>query len=185
MSTFYKTTIPTFRNIASSAISFLTTAKEEQSKNEALPSDEEVLNSQLGDMLPFRVQPTLIAKFQLGPLEATKPSATAPSLDPSSFKSLDDVIDFFKKLIAFIDSVDEKAWNESAQKSLDVEVAGKTLHMTSIEDHVTSFVVPNSYFHLNTMYMLLRMTGFTLGKSKYIGPFMSEQANKDWAPLRG
>jgi len=184
MSTFYKTTIPTFRSIASSAISFLTTAKEEQSKNEALPNDEDLLSTQLGDMLPFRVQPTLIAKFQIGALETTKPSATAPNLDPSSFKSLDDVINFFKQLVAFIDAVDEKAWNESAQKSLDVKIGEKTLHMTSIEDHVTSFVIPNSYFHLNAMYMLLRMTGFTLGKSKYIGPFMSEQANKDWAPLR-
>lgn len=185
MASFYQTTIPTLRGIASSAISFLTAAKEEQSKNEALPSDEEVLNSQLGDMLPFRMQPTILAKFQLVALETVKPSAKSPTLDPSSFKSLDDVISFFKQLVAVIDAVDEKAWNESAKKSFDVEVAGKTLHITSIEDHFNSFAIPNSYFHLNVMYMLLRMTGFTLGKMKYIGPFMSEQTRKDWAPLRG
>lgn len=182
---FYKTSIPTFRGIATSAISFLTTAKEEQSKNEALPSDEEVLDSQFGDMLPFRMQPIILAKFMLGPLENTKPSAKSPTLDPTSFKSLDDVINFLKQLVAVIDSVDEKAWNESAQNKLDIEVASKTLHITAVEDHVTSFVIPNSYFHLNTMYMLLRMTGFTLGKMHYIGPFMSEQARKDWAPLKG
>ncbi|CAA9960354.1 hypothetical protein CFE70_003784 [Pyrenophora teres f. teres 0-1] len=182
---FYKNTIPTFRGIASSAINVLTVAKEEQSKNEALPSDEEILNSQFGDMLPFRAQPIILAKFQLGPLENTKPSAKSPSLDPASFKSLDDVINFFKQLVAVIDSVDEKAWNESAQSSLDIVVVNKPLKLTAIEDHVTSFVIPNSYFHLNAMYMLLRMNGFNLGKQAYINPFMSEQARKDWTQLKG
>ncbi|RMZ70096.1 3-oxoacyl-acyl-carrier- synthase [Pyrenophora seminiperda CCB06] len=184
MASSYKTVIPTFRGIASSAISFLTAAKEEQSKNDKLPSGEEMLNSQMGDMLPFRMQPIILAKFQLGPMMNSKPSATSPSLDPAALKSFDDVINFFKQLLAVIDAVDEKAWNENAQNGLDVEIGPKTLHMTAIDDFAHSFVIPNSYFHLNAMYMLLRMKGFALGKITYVGPFMSEQMRKDWAPLR-
>jgi hypothetical protein len=35
------------------------------------------------------------------------------------------------------------------------------------------------------MYMLLRSKGFVLGKGKYVSPFFTEQAKKDWAPLMG
>jgi hypothetical protein len=145
MSSFYQSTIPTFRGIASSAIGFLTAAKDERSKNSSLPSDKEVLDSQLGDMLPLRMQPILIAKFPLEGLTSLKlnGSASAPVMDPSSFSSIDDVINFFKQLIAVFDAVDEKACNESAEKSFDVTVAGKSLKMSSLAEYYNSFVIPN------------------------------------------
>ena len=105
-------------------------------------------------------------------------------MDPSTFSSLDDIINFFKQLLAIYDAIDQKAWNETAQKSLDVPVAHKTLSMSTTANYMFDFVIPNSYFHLNAMYMLLRSKGFALGKPTYIGGFMSEQTKKDWAPLR-
>ncbi|XP_014554355.1 hypothetical protein COCVIDRAFT_17860 [Bipolaris victoriae FI3] len=185
--TFYDATIPVMRGISKSAISFLTTAKEELSKeNSNLPSESDVLNAQLGDMLPFRMQPIILGKFQLAGIQNLKlaESATAPTLDPSAFSSLDDVISFFKQLLAVLEAVDAKVYNESADKGLDVEIGPKTLHMSSLSSFTNDFVVPNSFFHLNAMYMLLRSKGFSLGKTSYIGGFMSEQSLKDWAPLR-
>jgi hypothetical protein len=64
-------------------------------------------------------------------------------MDPSSFSSIDDLINFFKQLIAVYDAVDEKAFNESADKGLEVSVAGKSLKMTSTADFYNSFAVPN------------------------------------------
>lgn len=86
-----------------------------------------------------------------------------------------------------LDSIDEKEYNAAADKGCDVSIGtGKpTLHMTGLADYFHTFVVPNSYFHLNAIYMLLRSKGFKLGKGQYIGAFMSEQQQKDWAPLRG
>ncbi|KAG9195276.1 hypothetical protein G6011_00396 [Alternaria panax] len=183
---FYQTTIPQLRGIAKSAVSFLTAAKDEQSKNSSLPSGADVLNAQIGDMLPLRMQPILVAKFQLEGINQHKlSSVSSPSMDPSSFSSFDDVINFFKQVIAVYDAVDEKAFSESAEKSLDVSVAGKSLKITSTADFYSSFAVPNGYFHLNAMYMLLRSKGFNLGKGTYIKPFFSEQASKDLAPLMG
>jgi hypothetical protein len=181
---FYGTTLPVLRNIAKSAISTLTAAKSEYTGSANLPSEGAVLDAQLGDMLPLRMQPIILAKFPLNPLQTLQlSSADSPNMDPSAFKSFDDVIAFFQQLIAVYDSVDEKAYNEAAEKGFDIEVAGKTLHMSSLADHYHSFAIPNCYFHLNSMYMLLRSKGFSLGKTKYVGPFMSETTQKDWAPL--
>ncbi|EMD62303.1 hypothetical protein GGP41_002166 [Bipolaris sorokiniana] len=186
--TFYDATVPVMCGISKSAIGFLTAAKEELSKENAnLPSESEVLNAQLGDMLPFRMQPIILSKFQLVGIQSLKlaaESATAPNLDPSAFSSFDDVISFFKQLLAVLEAVEAKAYNESADKGLDVEIGPKTLHMSTLTSFTNDFVVPNSFFHLNAMYMLLRSKGFNLGKSTYIGGFMSEQSLKDWAPLR-
>lgn len=186
---FYGTTIPVLKNLASSAISILTTAKNERANDVAgkLPSEEEILNSNLGDMLPFRLQPILLAKFSVVALEQHQLNGTTafPALSPA-FTSLDDVIDFFKTLRAAYDAIEEKAYNDSAEKSASVPFANMdlTLHMSGLADYFHSFVVPNSYFHLNVMYMVLRSKGFKLGKDAYIEPWMSEQQYKDWEPLR-
>ncbi|KAJ4990932.1 3-oxoacyl-acyl-carrier-protein synthase [Stagonosporopsis vannaccii] len=183
---FYGTTVPVLRNISTTVINTLHAAKDEQSKG-SLPSDQEILDSNFGDMLPFRVQPILLAKFSLAALEFLKLSkADGPAMNPG-FKTLDEVIEFFENMNKVLDNVDEKEYNDAAEKSCDISLGpGKpTLHMTGFADYFHNFVVPNSYFHLNAMYMLLRNAGFKLGKRFYIGSFMSEQQKKDWAPLRG
>jgi hypothetical protein len=187
---FYGTTIPVLRNIASSAISILKAAIDESSKatGGSLPSEQDILDAHFEHMLPFRMQPILLAKFQVEALEYLKlnGSTPIPELSPN-FSSLDAVLNFFKQLEAVFDAVDEKTYNESAEKSVDIKMqsTGITLHMTGLADYFHGFVVPNSYFHLNAMYMLLKSKGFSLGKGVYIGPWTSEQQKKDWAPLKG
>lgn len=188
---FYGTTIPVLRNCARSAISILTAAQDEISKagaNGALPSEQEILDAKFGDMLPFRVQPILLTKFPLNALKhlGLNSSTPIPKFNPA-YSTFDDVIEFFNQSIAVYDAVDEKAYNESSEKSVDVafENAGKTLVMKGLADYFHGFVVPNAWFHLNTMYMILRSKGFTLGKGVYVQSFMSEQQKKDWAPLKG
>lgn len=187
---FYGVTVPILRNLATSAISILTaTQKEIAGATEGtFPSEQELLDSKFNDMLPMRVQPIMLAKFPAVALESLKlnGSTPIPTLDPG-FSSLDDVIQFFMQLQNVYDAIDEKAYNECAEKSVDIPMqsAGVTLHMTGLADYFHGFVIPNGYFHLNAMYMLLRSKGFKLGKGVYVGCWMSEQQQKDWAPLRG
>lgn len=187
---FYGTTIPVLRSQVRAAINVLNTAKAELARAEAgkLPTEQEILDARFGDMLPFRVQPILATKFSLVALQNLQlhGSAKVPVLQPN-FASFDDIIEFFKQAQAVFDAVDESTYNESATKSVDItfENLGKTLTMTGLADYFHGFVVPNAYFHLNAMYMMLRSKGFSLGKSVYVGSWMSEQQKKDWAPLRG
>jgi hypothetical protein len=189
--TFYGTTIPVLRNCATSAISIFTAAKKEISEagsSSNLPSEQALLDTKFGDMLPLRYQPILHAKFALSALKNLElnNSTPVPTFSPE-FSSFDDIIEFFKQTVAVYDALDPKVYNESAEKSVEIafESMGKTLVMKGLADYVHGFVVPNAYFHLNAVYMILRSQGFALGKGVYIGCFMSEQQQKDWAPLRG
>ncbi len=184
--TFYGTTVPVLLNIINSAINALRTAKKEQS-NGSLPSDQEILDSAFGDMMPFRMQPLLLAKFSLVAIEALKLSQIKCPALKTEYKTLDEVIDDFVGVLNVLDNIDEQAYNDAAEKSCDVPIApGKpALHMPGLADYIHGFVIPNSYFHLNVMYTLLRNAGFKLGKGVYINPFMTEQQQQAWAPLRG
>lgn len=183
---FHGTVVPTLINVCNSAISILTTAQKELSSSPSLGSEQDILDAKFGDMLPFRLQPIFCAKF---PAEAFRKtgltSAPAPAYDPS-FADLSAVIEFFKTVKAMYESIDAEKFNAAAEKSVEVpfENMGKTLTMSGLADYMHSFCVPNAYFHLNSMYMLLRSKGFKLGKGVYVGAFMSEQQQKDWAPLR-
>jgi hypothetical protein len=185
---FYGTTIPTLRLIAQSAINVLNTAQAEAS-NGKRPSETDVLDARFGEMLPFRYQPIFLSKFPLVALKNLQlhGSTPMPSLDPSSFTSFDSIKDFFTQCIAMYDAVDEKAFNESADKSVDIpfESMGKTVKMTGLADYYHCFVLPNAWFHLNAMYMLLRSQGFELGKTSYIGAFFSQSQAQDWKALKG
>ncbi|KAL5117803.1 hypothetical protein ACEQ8H_004277 [Pleosporales sp. CAS-2024a] len=184
---FYGTTIPTLRNIAKTAIRIITAAQAEiKAAKSTFPSEQEILDSQLGNMLPLRMQPILCTRFPIQGLTflSLQNQARVPAMDPS-FASLDAVVDFFHAILAVYDAVDETALNAAASKSVDIpfEQKGKTLRMAGLADYFHSFCVPNAYFHLNAMYMLLRSKGFLLGKVVYIGAFMSEQQMNDWKPL--
>lgn len=185
---FHGITVPTLRNTATSAISILTAAKNEAAAapEGTFPSEAELLDTQFGTMLPLRMQPILLAKFQVAALEYLKlnGSTPVPAMNPG-FSSFDDVISFFEGLQAVFDAIDEEEYNNSARKGVEIEVAGKKLQMTGLADYFHTFVVPNSYFHLNAIYMLLRSKGFALGKGVYVASWMSEQQKKDWAPLKG
>lgn len=187
--TFHGTTISALTKICATAISTVTAAQKElaEDKDGKLPSEQDVLDANFGDMLSFRVQPVLLAKFPVGAIQQLSlSSAPAPALEPS-YKSFEEVKKFFEDLKAFLEGTNAEAFNAAAEKSVDVEFKnmGKTLHMSGLADYFHGFVVPNCMFHVNAMYMLLRSKGFKLGKGVYVGSWMSETLVKDWAPLRG
>jgi hypothetical protein len=83
---FYHTTVPVLCNITISAINILRTAK-----------DEQILDSTFGDILPFRVQPMLLAKFSVAALEFLKLLKVGVPAFRADFKTLDEmIIEFFQ-----------------------------------------------------------------------------------------
>jgi hypothetical protein len=185
---FYGTTVPVLRKIFTSVTTVLKSAQDERSKaaeGKTLPADQEILAAKFGEMLPFVIQPALMTKFSIQAFTFLNlPKTEVPAIR-YDFASLDEIIEYYEKLVAVLDSIDEKTYNESATKPVDMLIENKnlTLHMKGFADYMHSFVIPHSYFHLNSIYMLLRSTGFSLGKGVYIGPFMSATQKEDWAPL--
>ncbi|KAK7181230.1 hypothetical protein DPSP01_003317 [Paraphaeosphaeria sporulosa] len=184
MASFYDTTIPQLRKINDAAINILTTAQTEISNGLAV-TESEMLDASFSDMLPFRMQPILLGKFECAPLtKLNLSSADLPSMDPSSFTSFSSIIDFFKALNAVLDSVSQDAWNDAADKGFEIQMGAKTLNITALKDFTEGFMVPHCWFHLNAIYMLLRSKGFKLGKGVFVGAWVSETLKKDFAPLR-
>lgn len=113
-------------------------------------------------------------------------TTSTPEFNPG-FADLSAAIAYFQTCLAAYESIDAEKFNGAASSPVDVpfENMGKTLHMSGLADYFHGFCVPNAYFHVNAMYMLLRSKGFKLGKGVYVGSFMSETQKADWAPLRG
>jgi hypothetical protein len=97
------------------------------------------------------------------------------------------IIQFFQGIKAVFDSIDEKGYNKAAEKSCDVSIGPSkpTIHITGLVDYFHGFAIPNLYFRLNAIYMMLGNAEFKLGQDVYLETFMSEQQQKDWAYFRG
>jgi hypothetical protein len=97
------------------------------------------------------------------------------------------IIQFFQGIKAVFDSIDEKGYNKAAEKSCDVSIGPSkpTIHITGLVDYFHGFAIPNSYFHLNAIYMMLGNAEFKLGQDVYLETFMSEQQQKDWGLFQG
>lgn len=61
----------------------------------------------------------------------------------------------------------------NGKESLEIEAkAGFRIYKTTGIAFVSTFIIPNAFFHLQTAYAILRMKGVPLTKVDYIVPFM-------------
>ncbi len=70
--------------------------------------------------------------------------------------------------IAFIESVDPAAFEGGETRRIELRVPGVALDFEGI-GYLTSFAIPNFYFHVTTAYAILRHRGVALGKRDYLG----------------
>jgi hypothetical protein len=71
------------------------------------------------------------------------------------------------KTIAFLKSLDRKAFAGSETKEIVLKFPSVTFEFTGA-DYVGKFVLPNAYFHITTAYGILRNAGVALGKGDYL-----------------
>ena len=82
-----------------------------------------------------------------------------------------------RKTLDFVQSVPAERIDGTENK--DVVVPRREGSMTLAgETYLKQFVLPNFFFHVTTIYALLRHNGVELGKADYLGAFTS-------APARG
>jgi len=71
--------------------------------------------------------------------------------------------------LAYIQSVDPKAFEGSEDRTVELKLPGGTLTFTG-EDYLLTFALPNFFFHVVTAYDVLRHKGVQIGKLDYMGP---------------
>ena len=73
-----------------------------------------------------------------------------------------------RKTLEFVKSVTAAQLEGAESREIVLALPSQTLKFTGLS-FLTSFVLPNFYFHLTTAYALLRANGVELGKRDYLG----------------
>ena len=119
------------------------------------------------DMATFSFQVFSIAHHSLGAINALKDGEFGPPNMPSGldFESLHNMIKDAEAQLLEVSCDD-------IDKLLDGQVIfkmGDIIWPFTNEDFILSFSLPNFYFHLTTMYDMLRVKGLPLGKMDFVG----------------
>lgn len=83
-----------------------------------------------------------------------------------------ELIERAERLKAFLDAIDPAAL--AGKDKMEMKVMGE---MGTGKLFILSLGMPNFFFHLQTVYSILRMKGVPLGKEDYLGPWNDAWAN--------
>ena len=72
------------------------------------------------------------------------------------------------KTLAFVEGITEAQLESSDTRQITLKFPGQEMTFSGA-DYLTSFVLPNMYFHMATAYNILRHNGVQIGKRDFIG----------------
>lgn len=126
-----------------------------------------LLNSRLApDMLPLVRQVQLACDF------ATRGAARLAGVEPPAVEDKETTIAQLKerigKTIAFVTSVDKKAIDASAARTITLPLGPERKGEMTGADYLNHFVLPNFYFQTTIAYAILRHNGVELGKLDFL-----------------
>jgi hypothetical protein len=122
------------------------------------------------DMLPLSGQVQRASDASKGAV-ARLTGVDAPAM-PDEEVSFADLQKRVADTLAYIESVDPKAFEGSEDRTVELKLPGGTLTFTG-EDYLLTFALPNFFFHVVTAYDVLRHKGVQIGKLDYMGPVRS------------
>jgi hypothetical protein len=118
------------------------------------------------DMLPFTNQVQIAcdsAKFCIARLTGVD----APKFEDSE-SSLAELRERIRKTVDYVSSVPADTIDGTDAKDIAVPRRAGSITMKG-ETYLKQFVLPNFFFHVTTVYALLRHSGVDLGKGDYLG----------------
>jgi uncharacterized protein len=130
--------------------------------------DEAVfLNSRLyPDMFPLTRQVHIATDVARG--AAARLSGAEPPTYDNNEQSFDELIARVDKTLAYLRSLDPKAFEGAETREITRPVGGKP-HTFTGTNFLMQFCLPNVFFHVTTAYDILRHNGVPLGKADYLG----------------
>jgi uncharacterized protein len=129
----------------------------------------------LQQLLDARLAPDMFAfprQIQIATDAAKGLAARLQGVEPPSFPDTEKTVPELKariaKTVAYLKSVDPKAFEGAEARKVAVVRHGKTEEFTGA-DFARDRALPNFYFHVTTAYGLLRHNGIDVGKRDYLG----------------
>jgi hypothetical protein len=161
----YQISIPVFARALNNLAAILNKAA---AYAEAKKIDPSVLiNYRLApDMLPLSRQVQIASDTAKG-CAARLAGVDVPSFadTETTFPELQERID---KTLAFLNTLTAEQIDGSESRTVTIQLRGKDVQFVGLA-YLTSFVLPNLYFHVTTAYAILRHNGVELGKADYLG----------------
>ena len=163
---FYDTSVASYLQVLRSVAGILQKGQEAADNGE-LNLEELVQYRMQDDMLPFSFQIISVWHQSLGALNAMESGEFAP---PPSLGDLDysQLVALINDAIQTLEGKSVEDVNKLAEGTLIFKVSGREIPFT-VENFLTSFSLPNFYFHATTTYAILRMHGVALGKMDFLG----------------
>ncbi len=160
----HSASVPVFVRMLGNAIVWLDKAEAHAKEKKFEPSV--YLASRLApDMLPFTTQVQIAcdaAKFCMARLTGTE----APKFEDNE-TTLEQLRERIRKTMDYVQSVPMARIDGTDAKDISVPRRDGAIVMKG-EMYLKHFVLPNFYFHITTVYALLRHNGVELGKSDYL-----------------
>lgn len=93
--------------------------------------------------------------------------------EPPAFEDtetqFDELIARIEKTRAYLNTLDPGSFEGAEDRDIVLKLGPYTIEFTG-QQYLSSFVLPNFYFHISTAYNILRHNGVELGKQDYLGP---------------
>jgi uncharacterized protein len=117
------------------------------------------------DMFTFVRQVQLTTDFAKGA------TARLAGVDLPSYPDIETTFPELKarieKTIAFIETLKPEQFAGAETRDITIKIAGNPVTFKG-EAYLVNFAIPNFYFHLTTVYALLRSNGVELGKGDFV-----------------
>lgn len=127
---------------------------------------ENLLNARLiADMRDLKSQTQMLC--DTARKGAARLAGAEPEVWPDEETTLPELFDRIDRTVAYLDGLDEAAFEDAATREFTVE----QFHVTGRE-YLVGFAIPNFVFHVTTAYDILRANGVELGKRDFIAAFM-------------
>lgn len=166
MTNLYDLSVPTYRRVLTSAIAVM--EKGASYFAEQGIDSGEVIDMRLApDMAAFPFQVNSVRHHSVG---AAKGMLVGEFSPPPDIPELDyqGLLKLLTDALVELDTIDANALKEVEGKAMYFRMGDFEIPFTS-ENFVTSFSLPNLYFHATTLYDMLRIKGVPLGKMDFLG----------------
>ena len=121
------------------------------------------------DMFPLIKQVQIAADFARG-ISARLAGVEVPTYE-SNEKSFADIDTLLTRTLAFLDSVNAAQFSGSETKDIVLRPGTPKEKKLSGQAYLANYGLPQFFFHVTTVYAILRHNGMAIGKRDYMGSY--------------
>jgi uncharacterized protein len=164
----YTNSVPVFKQLLTAMKTNLATTAAEVAAR-SMNADAFLQARLYPDMFPLLKQVQIAADFARG-ISARLAGIDVPAFEgtETSFADLDALL---AKTLAFIDGVDAAKFDGSEGKEIVLRPGTPKEKKLSGQAYLSSYGLPQFFFHVTTTYAILRHNGVAIGKKDYMGAY--------------